>query len=379
MFGKRYTLFHVFGFEIRADLSWLVIAVLVTWSLAAGAFPYYFAHLGPVAWWTMGVVGALGLFASIILHELAHSLMARRHGLEVGGITLWIFGGVSETSEEPGDPRTELKIAIVGPLTSLVLGGVFWGLELAGGALGVTDAVTGVLGYLALINVILAVFNMIPAFPLDGGRVFRAFLWGRRDDLMSATRTASRVGSGFGIALMVLGAVSFFTGNLIGGVWWVLIGLFVRGAARSSYQQLLTTRTLAGAPVSRIMERPPAPVADDTSLARFVDEHVYASGSQLIPVSRDARLVGYVDVERVRTIPQGEWAAHTVAELTEQLSPESTIDSGTDAAEALKRLQAGGRHSLLVTEDGEIEGVVSLDDLRRYLTRKAEFEQGGTR
>lgn len=376
MFGKRFTLFHVLGFEIRADLSWLVIAVLVTWSLAVGAFPYFFKGLSPLTYWIMGVVGALGLFASILVHELAHSVVARRRGMTVGGITLWIFGGVSETNEEPGDARTELVVAIVGPLTSVALGVGFWALEVGTRLATAPAYVWGVLGYLSWLNVVLAIFNMVPAFPLDGGRVFRAFLWGRRKNLVSATRTASRVGSGFGIALIVLGALSVLTGNFIGGIWWVLIGLFVRGAARSSYQTLLTKKSLEGAPVWRLMERAPSSVKAGTTVDRFVNDVVYTSRSDLFPVTRDGGLVGYVDLDRIRTIPQAEWARHTVDELTQALGPDAAIGANTDAAEALRRLQSAGRRSLLVTDDGELEGVLSIDDLRRFIEWKARIEHG---
>ena len=207
MFGRSLTLFRLFGFHVQADMSWLVLAFLITWSLATGYFPFAFENLPPSLYWWMAVVGAAGLFASLIFHELAHSLVARRFGIPIKGITLFIFGGVAHMEEEPPSPKSEFLMAVAGPLASLLLATAFYAVGESGKILGWPEPLTGIAGYLSFINVVLVIFNMVPAFPLDGGRVLRAALWAWKGDLRWATRLASWFGSGFGIMLMVLGAL----------------------------------------------------------------------------------------------------------------------------------------------------------------------------
>ena len=231
MFGKSITLFRPFGFAVRVDTSWIFIALLVTWSLASGVFPDHLPGYSPQAYWMMGIVGALGLFTSVVLHELSHSLVARRFGIEMKGITLFIFGGVAEMGEEPPSPRAEFLVAGVGPLCSLALSVIAFLLQQALAATPL-DALRAILAYLAAINAVLAFFNLIPAFPLDGGRLLRAFLWARGGSLRKATRVTSNLGSGFGVILVIIGVITFLLGGFVQGVWWVLIGLFLRGAAR---------------------------------------------------------------------------------------------------------------------------------------------------
>ncbi|MEQ9349915.1 MAG: site-2 protease family protein, partial [Alphaproteobacteria bacterium] len=235
MFGKQIPLFRLFGFDVGIDPTWVMIAVLVTWSLAVGLFPSYYPGLSPLAAWSMGVVGAAGLFASIIFHELSHSLVARRFGLPIGGITLWIFGGVAHMEGEPEAPKVEFWMAIAGPVSSYVLAGGFVLAAWAGDGLAWPVTVTGVFWYLAAINGVLATFNLVPAFPMDGGRVLRAILWARSGNFREATRIASGLGGLFGLGLMAAAAFFLLQGNLVAAVWWFLIGLFVRFAARSSY------------------------------------------------------------------------------------------------------------------------------------------------
>ena len=239
MFGKPIKLFHLLGFEVRVDLSWIIIAALVVWSLSIGLFPYHYRGLPTRTYWLMGVAGALGLFFSIVFHEFSHSIIARRYGVPMKGITLFIFGGVAEMGEEPSSAKAEFMMAVVGPLSSVCIGLVFFGVSSLGLEWGWAKPVTGVVGYLAYMNGMLAGFNLLPAFPLDGGRMLRSILWGLKRNLRWATRISSGIGSGFGIFLILLGFFQFFKGNFVGGMWWFLIGMFLRNAARSSYQQLL--------------------------------------------------------------------------------------------------------------------------------------------
>ena len=238
MFGTPIELFRLFGIPIRLDPSWFIVAVLVVWSLATGAFPYMEPGLAPWTYWLMGAAGAFGLFVSIVTHEFFHARVASLNQIPMRGITLFVFGGVAEMGAEPASARAELRMAAAGPLASIAI-------ALAG--FGVSDAVRGiwpapvvlVIEYLALLNGVLAGFNLLPAFPLDGGRIFRAALWTWKKDLAWATRVASRTGSGFSLVFMAAGVVGVLLGNLVAGMWWILIGLFLQRASTASYRRVL--------------------------------------------------------------------------------------------------------------------------------------------
>ena len=237
MFGKRITLFKLFGFPIRIEMSWLIIAVLITWSLAAGYFPQSYKNLSQAAYWIMGVIGALGLFMCIILHELGHSLVARHYGLKMKGIVLFIFGGVSEMPDEPAEPKVEFLMALSGPAVSGAIAAVSYAASLPAWPV----PVKALLSFLWQFNAVLLVFNLVPAFPLDGGRVLRAVLWRQKNDMLWATYITSQLGSAFGFFMVFMGVMNLFAGpdHFIQAVWWFLLGMFLSNAAKMSYQQLL--------------------------------------------------------------------------------------------------------------------------------------------
>ena len=374
MLGRTITLFRLFGFAVRVDLSWAFIAAMVTWSLAVGFFPHEYPGLSRETFWIMGIAGALGLFLSIVYHELCHSLVARRFGLEMRGITLFIFGGVAEMTEEPPSPRAELLMAAAGPISSLFLGLVMYVLHalLASSA---GPAVLGVVEYLAWINVVLAAFNAIPAFPLDGGRVLRAFLWGRKGNIRWATRVTSRIGAGFGLVLMVFGGIAFLFGNFVAGAWWVLIGMFLRGAANQSYGQLMLRRALEGDPVSRFMTRDLVTVDPDTYVRDLVEDYVYRTHHKLYPVVQDGELVGCVTLQSVKEVPREKWDWVRVRDITRSCTPDNSIPPGTDAMDALTRMQRHRVSRLMVVEDGRLVGIVTLKDLMALLSLKVELDQ----
>ncbi len=375
MFGKRLKLFKLLGFEVRLDLSWIFIAILVVWSLSAGYFPYFYQDLSTQTYWLMGVVGALGLFISIIVHEFSHSLVARQFGMPMKGITLFIFGGVAEMGDEATSPKGEFLMAIVGPITSIVLAALFyWGARLGQASIWSTP-VFGVLEYLAFINAILAGFNLLPAFPLDGGRVLRSILWGAKKNLKWATRISSNIGIGFGLLLVFLGVVQIVSGNFVGGLWWVLIGMFLQGAARMSYQQILTRQALEGEPISRFMKRDPQTVSTSLSVQDLVENYIYSQHYKMYPVTEDGKLKGYVTTKQVQEVPRDEWDRHTVGEIYTPYSSENTISPDADAVEALSRMKSLGTSRLLVTEGDRLRGIVALKDLMDFLSLKGELEQ----
>ena len=373
MFGRRFRLFSIFGFEIRLDASWIVIAVLVTWSLAAGLFPAAFPGLSTGAYWWMGVAGALGLFCSIVLHELCHSLVANHYRLPMKGITLFIFGGVAEMGGEPQSPRIEFLMAAAGPACSIVLGFLFHGIA---GALrhGAAPALA-IFSYLAWINWALAGFNLIPGFPLDGGRMLRAALWHWKGDLMRATRIASHIGSGFGFLLMGFAVYQLFLGRLVSAIWYFLIGSFLRGAAQSSYEQLLMRSALAGERVRRFMRPDPVAVSPDMSLREFVNDFLYRYDFKLFPVVNEAHdLLGCVNGADLKGIPQEEWDRHRVAELARPCSAENTIDPDADAMAALAKMGAADGKGLLVMERNRLLAIVSARDVLNFIAAKLRLE-----
>lgn len=375
MFGRQITLFRLLGFDVKVDLSWAFLALLITWSLAEGFFPAAHPGLPKATYWSMGMAGAAGLFASIVLHELSHSVVARRFDLPIRGITLFIFGGVAEMEREPKSPKAEFLMAIAGPIASGVLAAAFYGAAVvADGAAPVP--VYGTARYLALVNGLLAAFNLLPAFPLDGGRVFRSVLWRLKGDIRAATRVSSRVGSAFGLGLMFLGIASVLTGNVVGGIWWVLIGLFLRGAASASYMQLITRGTLEGVPVRRFMTADPVTVGPGTTVAKLVEDFVYRHHHELFPVTEDGRLLGCVTVRQVKAVPRERWPETAVREVAEPCGEGNTVEAGTDAQEALARMNRLGTSRLMVTEGGSLVGIVTLKDMMALIALKADLEGG---
>jgi Zn-dependent protease/CBS domain-containing protein len=375
MFGKGLKLFSLFGFPVRIDLSWVLIFLLLTWSLAAGVFPHEFKDMTTAQYWAMGAIAALGLFASIVLHEFGHSLVARRHGMPMKGITLFIFGGVAEMSDEPPTPRAEFQVAIAGPITSVLIGAACLGAAAASNTLNWPKGVTGVLSYVGIMNGVLVVFNLIPAFPLDGGRVLRSALWKVKNNLKQATRTTSRIGMGFGVVLIVLGVLSIVTGNLIGGIWWVLIGLFLRGAAQSSYQQLLVRRVLEGEPVRQFMATEPITVPPTATIRDVVEHYMYQHHHRMFPVTENGALVGCITSREIRAVPRDQWEERVVRDVAHTCSDENTIEADADAVEALKKMQRDGASRLMVVEGGKLQGTLTLKDLLKFLSLKLELEE----
>lgn len=373
MFGKRIDLFRLFGFPVRLDVSWFIVAVLIAWSLAVGLFPVRNPGLPPRTYWVMGIVGSLALFASIVAHEFSHAMVARREGIPIRGITLFIFGGVSEMTEEPPNARAELLMAAAGPLASVLIGALCAAIASVGRAAWPVE-VSGVIGYLAYINLVLAGFNLLPAFPLDGGRIFRALLWKWKNDWRWATRIASRVGSGFSTAFVVLGVVSVVWGNFIGGIWWFLIGMFLRQASTASYEQVLLRRALEGEPVRRFMTETPVTVPAGLSIAELVEGYIYRYHHKVFPVTDDGRLLGCITTQQVKSVPREEWGRQTVGTLAQRCGPGNSVTPDTDAMQALAVMRRTSQPRLMVVADGRLAGIVTLKDLLHFFALKVELD-----
>jgi Zn-dependent protease/CBS domain-containing protein len=371
MFFYRVRFFSLFGFDVYVDASWLLLAVLIAWSLAVGVFPSIDPGLTSAAYWSMAVVATVGLLFSIVFHEMSHAAVAQVFGMPIRGITFFIFGGVAEMHSEPTSALSEFLMALAGPVASAVLGLLFFLLFGFVASSQGPAAVAGVLWYLSCLNWTLAAFNLVPAFPLDGGRMLRAALWGWRKDLIWATSIAAGAGNIFGILLIVLGLIEVLRGDFVGGVWLSLIGLFLRGAASATYEQTLARQILAGHPVSRFMNRRPINVSPELSVRELVEDYVYRYHHKVLPVVRDGRLLGCVTTAQVG---EDQWGRRTVAEIMEPCSEENTISPETDALEAMTKMQRTGRSPLLVVDRGQLVGILSLRDLLEFLTLKLQFE-----
>ncbi|MBF9058075.1 CBS domain-containing protein [Rhodobacterales bacterium HKCCSP123] len=376
MFGHSVKLFDLFGFEIKVDASWLLIAALIVWSLASGYLPQVLPGLGQGAYLAVAVIAMLGLFGSLILHELAHSLVARRHGLGIGGITLFLFGGVAELVDEPRSATSEFWIAIAGPAMSLLLAGLFGLATMATHAAGIVGTI---FAYLASINLILAVFNLLPAFPLDGGRVLRAWLWRRSGDMLEATRKASGAGTVLALGLMALGLFSALSGGGISGMWLVLIGFFVLNASRAAYQRLLVQDGLRGRRVAELMTPDPWTVTSDMTLAEVADRVMLAHAVSFAPVVEQGLVIGQIDASRMREVPREHWATARVADVMAPLTDADLIAPRMTAEEALHRLSEGPHRKLIVAEGRRLRGILSLRDLMGHIAVVQALGRGAPR
>jgi Zn-dependent protease/CBS domain-containing protein len=365
-------LFRVLGINISIDYTWFIILVVFTWSLAFGYFPFKLPGFGKVTYFLMGFISAVLLFACVLVHEISHSYTSNRLGLQIKEITLFIFGGVAQLTKEPDDPKTELKIAIAGPAASFVLAILFWA------ASRVIDkaaypVANSILSYLALINVVLLVFNMIPGFPLDGGRVFRAIWWDRTGDLNRATKVASNIGKGFAIFLIIFGFFQILTGNFVGGLWSVLIGVFVQQAAESGYQQLLVKRALEGVKVADVMSKNVVSVREDMTLTEAVENYFFKYHFVSFPVTSNGRVTGLLALHNVRDVDRNKWDETRVKEVMFKLEAGDFLSPGDDVMVVLNRMSQGdhfGRFPVL-NDKGELVGMLSRRDIMKLLEFRA--------
>lgn len=374
MFGKSVPIIRLLGFEIKIDPSWIIVLFLMIWSLSLGVFPQYYQGLPSTTYWWMGIFGAIGLFVSIVIHELFHSLVARRFGLSIRGITLFMFGGVAEMTEEPANAKTEFYMALAGPVTSIALGMIFYSTYLILKRLGVSMGITGIFGYLGIINWALAGFNLIPAFPLDGGRILRSILWWRKKDLRWATRIASRMGEIFGFTLIFLGVFSIFRGSFIGGIWLFLIGMFLQNASQVSMQRLMVSKALEGETVRRFMKTDLVTISEAVVLKDVVEDYIYRYNYKMFPVVRNSKLVGCLTTRDIKEIPKEEWNTQTAGEVSKSCSIDNTIHPDADATQALSLMNRTGNSRLMVVENDQLIGVITLKDLLQFFSLKMELE-----
>jgi Zn-dependent protease/CBS domain-containing protein len=355
-----------FGFPIRIDFSWFVLIALIVWVFSTVEFPRQLPGYGDTAYLAMGVAAALFFFLSLLLHELAHSVVARSRGIPVQGITLFIFGGVAQTTKEAERPVDEFLITVVGPMASFALAGLFWSIGALSSELGVAAPAAEVSRYLGWLNFVLAVFNLVPGFPLDGGRLFRAAIWQLTGDLRRATRWATAGGRAFGYTLMAGGLYLLLDGRMINGAWLAFIGWFLANAAASSYRQFLLMRAISGVPISLVLRRAPA-VAAEMSAVELAGLFVGGASSSL-PVVQGGRMTGIVELDKLAKLPLDRRMSTTAGELMSDLAGTPTVPPDETLDQVVAQLQTNGEHVLVVDGDRFL-GVVTLDDIGDWVQR----------
>ncbi|QBQ55482.1 site-2 protease family protein [Nitrosococcus wardiae] len=378
---------RIAGINIYLDWSLSIIFLLLTFSLAMGVFPRWHPDWTPGVTWGTAVAAAILFLASVFTHELSHALVGRAYGVEIKRITLFIFGGIAQLEKEPGAWRAELWMAIAGPITSLLLGLIF--LFLAGLTAGPLEVepenpaelfaalspLSTLLLWLGPVNIILGLFNLVPGFPLDGGRVLRAIMWGITGNLRQATRWASGAGQAFawmliiaGFAMMLGFQVPFFGTGLVGGLWLAFIGWFLNNAALVSYRQLLVREVLEDVPVSQIMQTDFIKVTPEMQVSTFVDEHLMRTDQRAFPVEENNRLAGMVCLPDVRKISREVWTSTTIRDIMTPASEIALISPEKDAAEALFTLAHRNVNQLPVVERDRIRGLIRREDLLKWLS-----------
>jgi Zn-dependent protease/CBS domain-containing protein len=341
-----------------------VILALTVWSLNSAVFPSQNPGLGDGTYFAMAVVAAVLFFCSILAHELGHAVQAQRDGMEIDGITLWLFGGVARFKGMFPSAGAEFRIAIAGPVVSLALGIACVGVALL---LRGPEAVDGVAAWLGYINLALLVFNLLPALPLDGGRVLRSALWRARGDFGWATRVAAGIGRGFGFLFIVGGLAMFILHGAFSGAWLAFIGWFLLGAASAENRYLVARQALGGLRVRDLMVRDPIAVAPDLTLARFVDEIAWRHRFTTYPVVEDGRIVGLLPFAAVAKVPREEWEATRVADCLVPVDQALVVDASAELVEVLPELAAPGAGRALVCDDHRLIGLLSVTDVMRAL------------
>jgi Zn-dependent protease/CBS domain-containing protein len=354
------------GIRIEINASWVIILVLLTISLASSWFPYTVPHQSFGVYLTLGFIAAILLFASVLLHELAHSLVARAKGLPVSSITLFIFGGVSNLEQEPRTAGAEFQLSIVGPLVSLILGAIATALTHV--IPGNQRAVVAILGYLGFTNILLGIFNLIPGFPLDGGRVLRSIIWGATGNLRAATRAATVVGQVVAYLFILYGIFQVFAGNFFGGIWIGFIGWFLLQAAQSANTQSTLQSMFGGVTVGQVMQPPSAAVEANRTLAQLVDGVLLPTGARTVPVTQQGRLAGIISLADIRHFPRDQWDQVTVGQAMVASDQVRAVQPGQNLNDALPLMVGVERDILPVVDaNGQLVGTLSRDAIVHWI------------
>jgi Zn-dependent protease/ribosomal protein L40E len=366
------------GIPIRIHYTLWVVFILIAWSLADshGYMPHQYPGLSVATYWGIGIASAIVLFASVLVHELSHSYIAKKNGLPIARITLFFFGGVSEMTEEPQNPGLEVRMAAAGPLMSFLIAGVLGALWYVAGFAKAPVPVIATLGYGALINGALGVFNLLPAFPLDGGRVFRGSLWKRSKNLVGATRTATRVSEAFSLVMMLGGFVAIIFGDFVDGIWIVVLGWFIKSGAETSLRQTIVGETLSGVTVSNIMTRDVLTAPPDITVNQLVSNYFLVHRHGGYPVVKDGAIQGIVTLQCVRAVPRERRDIETVAQAMVPCERTVMVKPNLSALDAMHKMAREKVGRVLVAEDGQLLGIVTRGDIMRAVQTRLELDLG---
>ncbi|MDZ7262312.1 MAG: site-2 protease family protein [candidate division KSB1 bacterium] len=362
---------RIAGIEIRLDYSWFIVFVLITWSLAAVSFPMAHPDWNTTTHWTLGLLTSLLFFVSVLAHEMAHSLVAQAKGVPVRSITLFIFGGAAQISQEPKEASNEFLMALAGPATSIFLAiffAILWFFSRT-----VNQPLASLASWLARVNLLLAMFNLIPGFPLDGGRVLRAIIWGITRNLKQATQIASVIGRGIAFLFIFAGIWLILHGNWVNGLWIAFIGWFLENAATASYRQVALRDMLQGHTAGEVMTTDCPRVPRHLNIERLVYEYILFTGRRCFPVVDDGKVGGIITLHHVKKVPRQRWADTTIEEIMTPLEEMKKIRPDDDLSEVLEQMTAEDVNQLLVVEGDQLLGLVARDNVLAFIRARAEL------
>jgi Zn-dependent protease/CBS domain-containing protein len=367
MFGTSWRVARIAGIDVRIDSSWAVIALLITYSLYL-RFSFVYKSLSTGGAIGIAILAAVLFFGSVLVHELAHAVVSQARGIKVQDITLFLFGGATRARVESRGPGDEFVITVVGPLTSAALAGLFWGIEvLARGNL--SRPLTGMFGYLAWVNLLLAAFNLVPGFPLDGGRLLRSVVWKVTGSLRRATQIASYSGQLVGWLLVAGGVAFLLAGNPASGIWFAFIGWFLVQAARASYQELQVRQMLRGVQAHDVMAGNLVRIPPDVSLQEAMDRYFMRYDHSAFPVDEQERTIGLLTLRKVRRVPRNEWPTRRVRDYMVPIGDQVVVGPDAPMDQVMAKLEDGEAGRVLVVDDGEVVGIITPSDLTRWLRR----------
>ncbi|MDW7668822.1 MAG: site-2 protease family protein [Bacillota bacterium] len=361
------TLFKIKDIEIQLHISWIIIFTLISFSMATGYLPMNYPEVQPYIYWLFGGGIALLMLVSVLLHELSHSIVSKSLGVEVKTITLFIFGGIAQMDEEPDTPIKELKIAIAGPLMSIFLFVIFSVLAYLVNFINSSAILIGSIRYVSTINLVLAVFNMVPAFPMDGGRVLRSIIWKVKDDLTFATKIASSMGDMFGYFLIFLGLYWAFTGNIADGIWFVFIGWFIKNLSESSYQNMLMSDMFNKIHIREFMTKDVVSIERSISVEKVIKEYFYKYKYNSFPVVQGEEVKGIINVQRLKDVDRERRAQTPVGEIALPIEDKYTVDPKCKVKTAMDKIFSNDLGRVLVIEDEKLLGIISRTDILNYI------------